>query len=481
MAIGDEEGGIRLLESEKDGKPAFNKTYLTFRPHNNAILDITFSSDDLLMATASGDQTAQIIDMPTQRTTHTLAGHVSSVKQIRFQPESNSKVIATSSRDGSIQLWDLRCKGIERPVSEIKAILGGTVSSSATSVSSTFKMTYASCVNMIQGAHDCSAGVFESLDIASGIFGSSKRQPKRGHERSEVSITSLSFLPHSNPYLLLSGSEAHATVRLWDLRMNQSRRQRKAIPVCTTRQPDSHGTHRQFGLTSLVLSGDGARLFTLCKDNTVYAYSTSHLVLGTSPELEHGSLVKPRRGLVEKEGLGPIYGFRHAKLKASTFYVKLALRPAQGSKSEMLAVGSTDSCAVLFPTNEQYLHHSKTRTKSLLPSSTPQPPALGLGAEWSPSERSSSFDPQKPRLHDTIPIYDHGLALVRGHDKEVTSISWSCDGELITVGDDRRCRVWREDGQRARELRTIGEASGNRWCHGWAELGIGNDDWDQDD
>lgn len=44
-----------------------------------------------------------------------MCGHLSSVKQVRFQP-GNDKVIATSSRDGSVRLWDLRCRGGMRPV-----------------------------------------------------------------------------------------------------------------------------------------------------------------------------------------------------------------------------------------------------------------------------------------------------------------------------------------------------------------------------
>lgn len=107
VAIGDEDGGVRLLESSNKLKPGFSKAYLTFRPHVNAILDLAFSPDDLLLATASGDQTSQVIDMPTQCTTHKMTGHSSSVKQVCFQPGS-SNVLASSSRDGSVQIWDLR-------------------------------------------------------------------------------------------------------------------------------------------------------------------------------------------------------------------------------------------------------------------------------------------------------------------------------------------------------------------------------------
>jgi WD40 repeat protein len=73
---------------------------------------MVFSEDDAFLATASGDQTARIVDMTTQSTISVLGNHTASLKQVRFQPGANShSVIATSSRDGSIQIWDLRVNG----------------------------------------------------------------------------------------------------------------------------------------------------------------------------------------------------------------------------------------------------------------------------------------------------------------------------------------------------------------------------------
>ena len=92
VAVGDEEGGIRLLDSSMDEDAGFSGAYLGFRPHMNSIMDLEFSSDDMLLATASGDQTSLIIDMTTQRPIHCLSNHSSSVKRVQFQPASNNKV-----------------------------------------------------------------------------------------------------------------------------------------------------------------------------------------------------------------------------------------------------------------------------------------------------------------------------------------------------------------------------------------------------
>ncbi len=444
-------------------------------------MDLNFSPDDLRLATASGDQTSKIIDMPTQRAIYTMAGHFSSVKQVRFQPDSPD-VLATSSRDGSVQIWDLRCKGLDTPVRDLLVPVNANAST-AQGVTIP-KMTWARSVNTIFEAHENR----QVLNMPSSVSDSSSTVPmttdapsksEAAKRRGDVSVTALAFLPDSRSHLLLTGSEANASVKLWDLRtMRTSRRSsRTTTALSTTQQPESHNRHRHFGLTSLCLSGDGARLYTLCRDNTIYAYSTSHLILGHAPELStgHSSSTKPKRSMNtsrEKEGLGPLYGFRHPAFHATTFYVGSALRPAGVDKSELLAVGSSDGCAVVFPTAERYMdgRYLSTRPSSTsgnLPSSSHR-----RGLTRTDSGLSG-------RLNDTIPIYQHGTALVRGHSREVTGLTWTKDGELVTVGDDFAVRCWREDERGlARSLRTEGEAGGKRWGCGWADV---KDGWDDDD
>lgn len=59
--------------------------------------------------------------------------------------------------------------------------------------------------------------------------------------------------------------------------------------------------------------------------------------------------------------------------------------------------------------------------------------------------------------------------------KEVSAVSWTHDGELVTVSDDYTARCWRE-GPDARDLRTGGEINGRRWGCGWAETPDSYDD-----
>jgi hypothetical protein len=189
----------------------------------------------------------------------------------------------------------------------------------------------------------------------------------------------------------------------------------------------------------------------------------SHLILGVAPELSASSSSKQKHSAVGQEGLGPIYGFRHQKFHAGSFYVKASLRKAHADKPELLAVGSTDGGPVLFPTDETFLkresrHHDDDAD---LPDISSRP--------------SLSRSTTHSRCPDTIPIYEQGTSLVRGHDAEVTSVNWARNGSLISVSDDLRVRRWKEGGE-ARELRLGGESEGRRWHCGWAAVPEGYDD-----
>ena len=466
VAVGDEEGDVRLLETDRAGKPAFSSALLTFRPHANAVLDLAFSSDDMLLATAFGDKTAQIIDMPTQRARCKLVGHHSSVKEIKFQPGSGDNVIATSGRDGSIRIWDLRCKGTRGPVAGFEVSFDAADGRPSARSAQPSSELYAACVNTIPNAHKPSPG------LGKGPATSQKPRLRSGSStaaagaRADISVTALSFLSASRPHFLLSGSEACATVQLWDLRLHHAQRANRAVPLSVARPPAGHHRHRQYGLTSLALGADGARLYALCRDSTAYVYATSHLVLGSCPQWD-AAAARPRRG-EPRTGLGPLYGLRHAKLKVPSFYVKLAVRPAVADRAELLAVGSGSSCPVIFSTDERF----RSRTHDV--------PNAPLEMDRSP--KASSPGRKRVDVEDVsrssgkLPIYRGGMPMVGGHDKETTDLTWTSEGSLITVSDDLTCRLWREDrdGARARRL----QARGGQQCNfGKADL-EGWENWD---
>ena len=398
--------------------------------------------------------------MMTQKVTHVLVAHSSSVKQVKFQPR-NSSVIATAGRDGTIFVWDVRCSSHSGPT-PIRACAFKELYDAKPENN----MSWLRPINSMSNAH---APKWEPPLAGLNIDSPLKNEIVK-EVRGETSITALSFLRDSGrEHLLLSGCEANAQIKLWDLRMTPTNGQ-DCNPLSTTPQPESHIRHRPFGITSLAVSGDGSRVYSLCRDNTVYAYSTSHLMLGHSAELSSTSIRARRSDGPETPALGPLYGLRHPKFHASSFYCKMSLRKAAEDKSELLAVGSSDACAVVFPTSE---HHLKTPINAASLHPFNNNPEKDAPIVPSLTKRPSIFS----RLTDTIPIYQLGSALIGGHDKEVGSVAWSKTGDLVTLADDMAVRRWRddEDGKKARWLR--GKAR-RRTGHGWAEC---EEEWDMDD
>lgn len=515
VAVGDEEGRVRLLDSSPNAR--FDKIHLCFQVHGNAIIDMAFSEDDHRLATASGDQSGKVIDMMTQTPISVLGQHTASLKQVRFQPgQSQGNVLATSGRDGSIQIWDLRCNGgiavMDPIVLEREAGLQFTTMR---------KISTGCVVNSFFGAHEAMPRhQTRSVGLLAPTTTSTDHQTdvaSRGEvpgRISEVSVTALQWLPSGREHLLLSACEADASIKLWDIRsIHTSRNHRAPTPLSYTATPASHTSWRHFGISSLTLSTNGTRLYALCKDNTVYAYSTSHMVLGPAP----GSApVKRPKHAPADELPGPLYGFRHPSLHATSFYVKSALRPLRGGRSELLAVGSANNCPVLFPTDERYfeqeLEAARLGGKNGNPSATmttssfsrqatarrpvlPGTNSLASRAGGAGGGGASSNKDDIPIIH-TVGGRPLGTPLVRGHEREVGSLSWTSEGNLITVGDDFMVRCW-SNGDRnsgmpkdaeeesdnvgrpsARDLRTKGEGEGRRWGCGWADMGS---DWDADE
>jgi WD40 repeat protein len=216
VAVGDEDGIVRLIDASDDHSQTFNETYLALKPHDNAVMDLEFSHDDQLLATTSGDQTCQIIDVPSQRSKWALSGHSASVKKIQFQPESTN-MLATCARDGSINIWDTRINPCDVP-----QILMQPVPNALTS-----GMRACQPKHTIWDAH----------------HGRMRTRSAASNARSDFSVTSLTFLNTSRPHLIATASESDSVVKLWDIRARHTYRNRP-VPISCTAEPKSHEVHR---------------------------------------------------------------------------------------------------------------------------------------------------------------------------------------------------------------------------------------------
>ncbi|CAH0058979.1 unnamed protein product [Clonostachys solani] len=443
-AIGDEQGYVRLFRTD-DGHDRQDKVYETLLMHDNAVIDVAFSQDDMRLATAAGDRTCGIVDVTTMKVAVTLASHhKSSLRQVAFQPgQASGDVLATSDRDGTIAIWDLRCSQ-----------LPARTFSSVVNDSSTRRRVY---------PRD------DSLDtvhgIASNVIPAAHSRMTEGRY-TPASLTAIHWFPDGREHLLLSGSEANASIRLWDTRYIKPVRA-QSTPLAQTAAPRHH-TFRSYGITSIAMSSDAARFYAVCRDSTVYAYSTAHLMLGEAPELVYNAIKRKPRAT---EGIGPLFGLKNESFSVGTFFIKSKLRPASGSSPELLAVGSTSGCPMLFSTDERYMRTAWAANSHIL---KPDPVLATPSQSFTATNTPASLTPS----NCDIPIYRSGTPLVRGHEREVTNVSWTHQGRLVTASDDGNVRHWQEDAAKARHLRQVGDFGGERWMSGWADVG---DEWDLDD
>lgn len=443
VAIGDEDGYIRLIDAGDEYSDRFKHTHLVAKSHDNAIMDLEFSHNDQFLATASGDQTCQIIDIPAQKSVWTLTGHQSSVKKVQFQP-NELNILASCARDGSISIWDTRINPGKLPPRQVVSSM----------------TEHMQAVDPVRKFWDAHSNRGRTRPAYSG--------------RMDYSVTALTFLDPSRPHHIATTSETDSIVKLWDIRAKHEYRY-KTTPISCTAEPTSHERHRRFGITSMVASTDASKIYTLCRDHTVYAYSTSHLILGSAPEMSPNAPAFKGEKHGAKPGLGPLYGFRDPSMAVTTFYLKLALRRATDTHSELLAIGSSDHCAVLFPTADRYLTKS-ARTIPTIDANVFNHPTGRLRLTRTDSQ-STSLALRQRATEDDIPIYYHGTPLIRGHQNEVTAVTWSSEGVLVTCSDDLATRCWRENGVKAREMRTGYEGKAERYGCGWAAVkGRGYDD-----
>ncbi|KAK9368438.1 WD40-repeat-containing domain protein [Lipomyces kononenkoae] len=347
-AVGGEDGVVHVLDT--DVQKAFQQPIMKLACHDNAIFDLSFSPTDTHLATASGDQTARIFDLERQQCTSILRpceGH--SLKQVKFldTPTSrNPAVVATSTRGGTISLFDTRI---------------GT---------------------------DFSA---ESLPVAQIMRAQNPEKGRRATKSTQAkSVTALAFLDENR---LLSAGEASGSIRVWDLR--KCSLEKKYV------QPASYtvGGDKDHGVTSIAVDYNGARVWTLSKSGALFGYPFGRM-----------------------DGCEPMECIRDPRLKVDSFYVKLSVASEQavhkaGLNGLYIACGSSENVVVVVPVSRR-----GCGDLTYMQPTTP---------------RTGSKDDVLPRQRRVA------ASLVNGHSKEVTGVSWTCDGEIISIGDDMLVRRWK--------------------------------------
>jgi WD40 repeat protein len=97
IAVGYAYGSVDLIDQSTGA-------VVHARPHTYAVLKVRFSPDDLILATASMDDTAAFLDSSSLAVKRRFVGHSETVYDVDFSPDE--KRIATTSDDGTVKVWD---------------------------------------------------------------------------------------------------------------------------------------------------------------------------------------------------------------------------------------------------------------------------------------------------------------------------------------------------------------------------------------
>ncbi|CAN6599096.1 hypothetical protein TRVA0_001S06766 [Trichomonascus vanleenenianus] len=203
--------------------------YLTRYVHTDAVLDIDLSCSDRLFATTSGDGRAKVCDLVSQ---NAIAERQAAqpFKQAKFHP-NNERLVALSSKDGSIKMFDWRLSERED------------------------RMAW-------NNAH------------AIPFDRSQKKQSNKGGY--DNSVTSLVWVSEN---MIATASASNTLVRLWDIRKT------RAHCALTAETPAPKHQPRRFGTVSLAFDWEDHKLWCLSRDNHIYSFSPSRPTAGYLDDL----------------------------------------------------------------------------------------------------------------------------------------------------------------------------------------------------
>ncbi len=236
VCVADENGFLKLFQTF----PKF-KSIKEISAQKSCIYDVEWLSAHQL-ASGGGDQYVSVHDVSTQSRVALLRGHTESVKSISKVP-SNSFVIASGSRDGSILIFDTRCNRREECVSNEDT-------SSVSSIRS---------IGSIQRAHCMENRTANCLKSKTNHVAS----PSAAKRPCPVSCVLF-----QNENMLVSTGATDGLVKVWDIRkIHTYKRNAECQPVYMF---DNHLSGK--GYSSLAFNSNQTRLYSNCMNNLIYEH-----------------------------------------------------------------------------------------------------------------------------------------------------------------------------------------------------------------
>lgn len=421
------DGTVKLWKI--DGTPI-----ASMKKHEGIVYQLAFSPDSQMLASASEDGTVRLWDRK-GKLLATLRGHKEPVYRVQFSP--NGKVVATTGSDGMIKLWITANNGADQAFGQELDTLEG----------------HKDAVNSIQFSTDGGRLLSASADKTIRIWTLEKLRRILPHnnrvndvvfhpegkviasssvrsvrlwsfldgtpldilsDAHDGNVLSIRFNPQGN---LLASAGEDGLVKLWNVNVN---RQRQEFYGQSRKILKGH----QGEVSSLSFSADGQFLASGSEDATVKIWSSQGRLLTT---LRHQSAVS-----------GVSFGS-----------LPLPNAPA-GSFLLASATRSTDATSELILWKLTLKAGGKLeaqRIKTINETTEPQWHKGGV--------LSLTFNPQGNLLatsgqDGTVKLWNPDGTFVRSlgnsEDAPVVSTSFSADGKLLALAQDRIIRVWTVEG-----------------------------------
>ena len=373
FGVSTEQGEFFLCDSRRGSELS------RWKIHDDAIFDFVWKDCDSKIVTASGDQSVCISDVRTREVTHRLKGHYGSVKSVCVSPNSN--ILASSSRDGSVRIYDCRCDPEKACVASLPKI--HVIKKCIKPPVPSPPLTWGSSTPLPASGQ----GLRPSTPITTANLRNVGRQKPRWKtvKVNQCSVTGVAFGRNDVNTLLTAGA-VDGLVKVWDIRRAGSKR---PSPV----QIYSDG--QRHGVTSIDIDPSGTQLLVSYLHGPLRIFSLNNFF---------------------SEGSGRITG-TYVGHDCSTFYVKARFGPFGKS----ILCGSGDECG--------YVWQCRIRPEPVIRTWTP---SIGYCAE------SMSDDINKRKWIAPIGKFC-------GHMSEVTSVDFCRfdPGTFATIGEDRKCCIWK--------------------------------------
>ncbi|KAJ3385250.1 hypothetical protein HDU92_003137 [Lobulomyces angularis] len=291
LAVVEESGFLDIIDTRfANNDPAYSLEHRNrWQVNENAVFDVCWSLDDLSILTGGGDRTAMVWDVETRLLKNKFVAHESSIKSISANPH-DPFVFATSSRDGNIMIWDLRCKGVNvKQVSteqnSIANVENIRPSNSNLVYNSDHQIAIDSC-SLKDNQKDDNSLYFRTLKPFDKInfshlrenFNSLKRKKRSSQKKSicfSQSVSCVKFLVESSNKLISSGT-GDGLIKIWDIRHGGYYSiKNKPQPYDETSLNENWA--RPYGYTSISLDPNGLLIYASCTDNSVYQFTTANL------------------------------------------------------------------------------------------------------------------------------------------------------------------------------------------------------------